>query len=212
MGYEQRVKLGFKFIAPVYDYFDVAFRLDRTRNPRLALARRIPNEPMRILDVCTGTGASALLAAAQNPLNRILGVDISPDMLAVATRKALRKGITNLELHEMDATSMSFSDGEFDLAMVSFGLHEMPFKAMTNALREMARVVKRGGSLYVVDYEREGGAIRRAALNCFLWLIEPPHVFEFLRYDWRSLLSDAGWTLAGTEVCFCSKMIWARRA
>lgn len=129
-------------IAPIYDWFDLLFLLDPGRNPREALARKIPNSSLHILDVCAGTAGASV--------------------------KIARKQLRNINLLEMDATKMELDDGVFDVATVSFGLHEMPRELMVRALAEIARVVKPSGKLYIVDYEKEGGPLRRIAFATFL--------------------------------------------
>ena len=207
--YRKSIKLKFRVIARFYDLFDLVFLLGKDANPRIALARRIPNEPVQILDVCAGTGNSALEVAMTNEHNRIIGVDLSPDMIAVAERKIRSKGITNLSIENMDATRMSFNDGEFDVVMVSFGLHEMKLDLMTDVLAEMSRVLKPGGSLFVIDYERESGHIMNLCFSIFLKVFEPPHLSEFLDYDWRNILGDAGCEVTGVEKYRISKLITA---
>ena len=64
--YEGRIKLKFKLLANFYDLFDIPFRLNTDGNPRLALAQKIPNVSLRILDVCVGTANSAIAVAAAN--------------------------------------------------------------------------------------------------------------------------------------------------
>ena len=211
MDYTDKIKLGFGVIAPVYDGFDLAFRLDPGRNPREALVRKIPNDPLRVLDVCVGTANTSLLIARANPLNRIVGIDLSTRMLAVAHKKIERLGIANIELLEMNAEAMAFPDGAFDVTTVSYGLHEMPPAVVPRVLAEIGRVTRRGGRLLIIDHEIEGGRMRRAAFSAFLKIIEPAHIPEFLRYDWKALLESAGFELEDVEIHFCSKLITATR-
>lgn len=82
-NYERQIKLKFGVLASFYDLFDVLFLLDKKRNPRHALARKIPNEVLRILDVCVGTANSAIAVAEANSRNEIVGIDLSADMIAV---------------------------------------------------------------------------------------------------------------------------------
>lgn len=182
-GYEGRIKLKFKILATFYDLFDIPFRLNMTANPRFALARRIPNTALRILDVCVGTANSAVAVAEANSQNQIIGIDLSPDMIAVAENKIRKLCIQNISVREMDATRMNFEDGEFNIAMISFALHELDYELMMCILKEMSRVVKDSGTLYVIDYEREQSWFKGVILSIHLKICEPGHMPQFLRCD-----------------------------
>ena len=74
-------------------------------------------------------------------------------MLQVADRKIRKQGLFNVTTRRMDALHMDFQDESFDIATSSFGLHEMEYPVMKRILKEMNRVLKRGGKLYLVDYQ-----------------------------------------------------------
>lgn len=101
----------------------------------------------RVLDVACGT-AAALRAAAPyvGPNGVLAGVDINPNMLAIAREVAQRDGLT-LELHEAPAEALPLSDGSFDLVVCSQGLQFFPDKP--TALSEMRRVLTVGGRVAV---------------------------------------------------------------
>ena len=106
---------------------------------------------------------------------------------------------------------MSFKDSEFDIAMVSFGLHELHEDLMMRILEEMARVVKGSGRLYIVDYEDEKGFFKKLVFWIFLKLFEPKHMSRFLEYDWRQMLRGVGFCVTGTDKFFFSKLISATK-
>ncbi|MEW6618711.1 MAG: methyltransferase domain-containing protein [bacterium] len=207
--YERQVKLKFKLLATFYDLSDIPFLLNGKGNPRRALARKIPNETLRILDVCVGSANSAIAVAEANDQNEIIGVDLSPDMIAVAESKIRRRGIQNIFIHQMDATKMTFQDGEFDIAMISFGLHELDYDLMIDILKEMCRVLKESGKLYLVDYEREDGLLKNLVLSIHLKIFEPSHMPQFLKYDWVEILQSIGFQVTETEKYLFSKLICA---
>lgn len=210
-NHQRQIPRKFRLLAAFYDLFDLAFLLDRNRNPRYALARKIPNEPLRILDVCAGTGNSAVVVAEANDRNEIIGIDLSPGMIAVAERKIRKRRLRSVRIEQMDATRMSFQNGEFDVAMVSFGLHELDYPLMMRILEEMCRVLKDGGKLYIVDYEREAGLVTNLVFSAYLWLFEPRHMAQFLRYDWTKVLLSVGIRIDGVEKHFFSKLISATK-
>lgn len=190
--YRRWIRTKFKLLALWYDAFDLVFVLDDQGNPRRALASKFSNEPLRVLDVCVGTGISAIAVAQSSTLVEIVGVDLSPDMIAVANRKIARRRLGNISIRQMDATQMDFQDGDFDVAMVSFGLHELGHDLMLSVLGEMYRVLKPGGRLYIVDLERPRDPLKRGVFAVYLKLFEPRHMPRFLDLDWRSLLEGFG--------------------
>jgi demethylmenaquinone methyltransferase/2-methoxy-6-polyprenyl-1,4-benzoquinol methylase len=107
----------------------------------------------RILDVATGTGAVARELVAQKGCS-VVGVDQSPEMLAEARRRS--KG--GIELVEASAEQLPFADGEFDGLTFTYLLRYVDDPAAT--LRELARVVRPGGSIAALEFGLPGGAWR----------------------------------------------------
>lgn len=104
--------------------------------------------PQKILDVATGTGAQAYELAMLG--HNVVGIDLSPEMLAQAKRKCSKK--LRLNFRQADATDLPFKTGEFDVTSISLGLHDMPYEVGIKALEEMKRVTKSQGMILIVDY------------------------------------------------------------
>lgn len=101
----------------------------------------------RVLDVACGTGAVAREALGRvGPEGEVRGVDLSPDMLAVA-----RRNLPGLDLREGRAEELPFEDGSFDAVLCQFGL--MFFEDRQQALREMVRVLRPGGGVSVAVWD-----------------------------------------------------------
>ena len=132
-------------------------------------------------------------------------------MIAVAENKIRKQGIQNISVHQMDATKISFQDGEFDIAMILFALHELDYELMTCMLKEMSRVVKDSGTLYIIDYEPEDSLIKSLILSIHLKIFEPSHISRFLRYNWKDILRGVGFRIISTEKYLFSKLISAER-
>jgi len=181
--------------------------LDQSKNPRRKLTKKIPDEDIRILDVCVGTANSAIAVAKENPNTHITGIDLSKDMIAVAERKVKKQKISNISFQHMDATKMVFSDNCFDVVMVSFGLHELGYDLMIKILHEINRILKKGGKLYIIDYEKENDSFKKILLWLCLKLFEPKHMSEFLEYNWDDILREAGFSLDSNEKQLFSKLI-----
>jgi ubiquinone/menaquinone biosynthesis C-methylase UbiE len=98
----------------------------------------------RVLDVACGTGVVARAAAERvGPDGRVTGIDLNPGMIAVA--RALPSGGAAIEWLERSALDLGLPDESFDVALCQQGLQFFPDKAL--AMREMKRVLRRGGRL-----------------------------------------------------------------
>lgn len=208
--YHKRIKSKYKILSFFYDLVEIFFSNPET-NPRHGLARQIPDDDLRILDVCFGTGNSTLFVAKNNSKNRITGVDLSEDMLQVANRKIGKQGLSNVTTLRMDALNMDFEDASFDIATSSFGLHEMEYPVMERILKEMHRVLKKDGKLYLVDYQLQDTAIKRFLFRVYLLLTSPPHVKDFLKYDWEAIMKECGFRIDKIEPYRISQIICASR-
>jgi SAM-dependent methyltransferase len=108
----------------------------------LALAAPRPGE--RLLDVACGTGAVTLRAAqAVGPGGQVIGLDLSPEALAVARSVNGQNGGATIEWREGTADSLPFADGSFDVVTCQFGA--MFFPDRVAAFQEMRRVLAPGG-------------------------------------------------------------------
>jgi ubiquinone/menaquinone biosynthesis C-methylase UbiE len=102
-----------------------------------------------VLDVCCGTGASAIPAAITvGPTGSVLGVDVSDGLLRLAREKA--QHLDNITFQNHDCMALDLPDGSFDAIVCVFGIFFLP--DMTAALRELWRMVKPGGNLVITSW------------------------------------------------------------
>jgi ubiquinone/menaquinone biosynthesis C-methylase UbiE len=98
----------------------------------------------KIIDIACGTGLiSFRAAAATGSKGFVLGTDISDKMIEIADKTAKQNSIGNTRFERMDAEELKINDQEFDVAICALGLMYAPSPA--NALKEMYRVLKKGG-------------------------------------------------------------------
>ena len=137
---------------------------DRALRERMAsLARLAPGES--VLDIGCGTGTLALAAKrAVGPTGTVAGVDASPEMIALATRKAAHAG-AEVAFRIAAAERLPFADATFDAVLSTLMLHHLPAPVRRDAMREARRVLRPGGRLLAVDFARpsarKGGLLSR---------------------------------------------------
>ena len=138
---KQKVAAGFNLASAGYDRQAVRFlALTARRLVEIAAIRR--NET--ILDVATGTGHSAIALSTFVGINgRVIGIDLSPDMLEVARRNITKASLDNIDLQLGDAENLSFEDESFDKVVCASGIFFLP--DMLAGLQEWLRVTKPGG-------------------------------------------------------------------
>lgn len=117
-------KLFYKAISGFYDLIDVIYFRDYENSPRKVIFEAV-DDTNRVLDLCTGTATNALKIAKAKPLTKVVGIDLSEDMLKVAMAKVRKERVSNIRLYCMDARKMGFKDKYFDKILLSLVLHEI---------------------------------------------------------------------------------------
>jgi ubiquinone/menaquinone biosynthesis C-methylase UbiE len=105
----------------------------------------------RVLDVCCGSGASAIPAAqAVGNSGSVVGVDLAQNLLELARTKAKSRRLSNIEFRQGDLLSLDFPPESFDAVICVFGIFFIP--DMTTAVRELWRFVRPGGKLAITTW------------------------------------------------------------
>jgi ubiquinone/menaquinone biosynthesis C-methylase UbiE len=146
----------------------------------------------RLLDVGCGTGAAVRRAA--QIVERAVGADLSPAMIARA--RELASGLDNVEFVEADSERLPFPDGAFTRVLCTTSFHHYP--APEQAVREMARVLSPRGRLVIGD----ACADRRAArvFDAVLRLVQRSHVRMYRSEEMHGMLAGAGLAVKGVEL------------
>lgn len=112
-----------------------------------------PVRPKHILDMATGTADLAIMMAQKLDPEKVIGLDISNQMLNVGREKVTRRKLNEkIELNWGDAESIDFPDGYFDAITVAFGVRN--FQDLDAGIAEMTRVLRKGGKLVVLEFTR----------------------------------------------------------
>jgi len=119
--------------------------------PHDLLDRVPPTADSDVLDVATGTGNVAIRAARSGA--RVVGLDLTPELLPDARRRAAEQGVS-VEWVEGDAEALPFADESFDLVVSAFGVQFAPRHEIV--ARELARVLRPGGRIGLVNWAPQG--------------------------------------------------------
>lgn len=141
----------FDSIATRYDLVNrvISLGLDQAWR-RVTLRSLAVSRDARVLDVATGTGDLAAMIARAESTARVVGLDASSRMLAIATEKIQRAGLDGrVSFVQGDAEQLPFEADTFDGACIAFGIRNVPDRA--RAISEMARVTRPGGRLAVLE-------------------------------------------------------------
>lgn len=104
-----------------------------------------------ILDVCSGSGGSALPATELvGPTGKVIAVDLADQLIALAEAKAISKQLNNIEFRVADMLDLGYQDDEFDAVVCVFGIFFVP--DMRSAIQELWRMVKPGGRLAITTW------------------------------------------------------------
>lgn len=158
---------------------------------RATLARLAVRADDRVLDIGCGTGTLLAAIARTAPSARHTGVDLVPEMLAVARDKLGPE----VGLHVARAQALPFADQSFELAISSSVLHFV--RDPGAALREMLRVVRPGGRVAVTDWCSDYLTCR--LLDLYLRLFDRAHFRVYTEASLARMLRAAGFAEVATE-------------
>ena len=147
----EQVEEMFDHIAPTYDSLNHIMSLGIDRGwRRKSIDALKPFSPQHILDVATGTGDFALLAARRLQPQEIIGADISEGMMEVGRKKVEQAGMQEIiSFQTEDCTHLSFPNERFDAVTIAYGARN--FQNLDAALLETHRVLTSGGHLLLVE-------------------------------------------------------------
>ena len=133
------------------DYYDDPANSFWQRFGRRTIERLALTSGARVLDVCCGSGASAIPAAETvGSTGFVLGVDLAENLLALARAKAQHRGFKHIEFRAGDMLDLDLPDSEFDAVVCVFGIFFVP--DMLAAVRELWRLVAPGGKLAITTW------------------------------------------------------------
>jgi len=147
----EQVRQMFDNIAPAYDFMNRAMTMGIDIWWRWLAVKRLSRiKPAHILDVATGTGDFAIQLQQSLQPQHITGIDLSQGMLDEACRKVKQRGLEQaITFEQGDCLALPMGDETYDAVTVAFGVRN--FEHLQQGYHEMARVLKPGGMLCVLE-------------------------------------------------------------
>ena len=166
---------------------------------RQGISRLVPllnvREGMHVLDIGCGTGrALGLVAERVNGNGEFYGVDLSEGMIDRA--KAHFRDQPNFHFVKANSESIPLGDGSFDVIICTNSFHH--YLDPVQALREMRRLVKPSGSIFILDPSADSLAVKVA--DKVIKALEPEHVKIYSTKEYRELFANSGLRYVDTKV------------
>jgi demethylmenaquinone methyltransferase/2-methoxy-6-polyprenyl-1,4-benzoquinol methylase len=169
-------------------------------SPRTALLSLIPDTPVRVLDVCAGTGSNSLAIAEKKPEAKITVLDLSADMLKIADKKFRKASISNVEPIIADAGNTCFDGNMFDVILLSLVLHEIKEDLRQAILSEAKRILNSNGRIIIIEWEQPQKFFQRFMFS-LIKQTELEGFKNFLHIDLAAYFHTLGLTVLEKHSC-----------
>ena len=214
-GKRQYVRTLFARIADRYDLITRVLSYGQDRRWKRRLVRMAgPRPGVRALDLATGTGDIAFALSAGGA--DVVGLDVTLRMIELASKKAGQQapGVGGAAPHFLvgDMTALPFAAGSFDLVTTGYGLRNVP--DLTAAVKEIKRVLKPGGRMLSLDFNRPRNPVVRRAYLGYLsvvggalgWVLHrDPDTYRYIPASIRNYPGAEGVTRLMTSSGFAAR-------
>ena len=198
--------LIYKIISKVYDLLDVFYFRKSDTSPRTSVNQYLGRKKLEILDICTGTAANAISIVKTDPAAKVIGIDISRDMLKIAEKKVQKYELPHIKLYEMDATNTKFQNETFDIVLISLVLHEISDELAKKMITEAKRVLKKNGKIIVVEWEKPKSVFQKMMFFPIM-VMEPKGFKRFLNLNMKDYFNRYGLNMIDIRHCDYTKVI-----
>ncbi len=164
--------MGFDFLTPFYDtLMKVALHEEALKNTLLEEANILPGQ--RVLDFGCGTATLTIMGKQKYPDADFVGLDVDENILRIAKKKMSKKGLDiNIDIY--DGFNLPYEDNTFDRVISSFVFHHLSTEQKKDILKQIYRILKPGGSVYILDFGNPQTWIAKGVMRLFN-LLEPVH-------------------------------------
>jgi demethylmenaquinone methyltransferase/2-methoxy-6-polyprenyl-1,4-benzoquinol methylase len=137
-----------------------------------AIRKLRKDDPKTILDIATGTADMAIMACKLLNPGKIVGIDISKQMLEAGRKKVEKEHLGDkIELQAGDSEAINFAENTFDAVMAAFGVRN--FENLEKGLLEMLRVLKPGGQVVILEFSKPKQTAVRGIYNLYMKIAAP---------------------------------------
>lgn len=172
MNEQEVIGQMFDRIATTYDVVNRVLSMRQDVRWRAHVAEMLPKDCRTILDVACGTADLAIAFHKSRPLAQVTGVDISDRMLEIGKKKVAHLGLAEKsKLLLADARSLPFADESFDAVTAGFGVRN--FTELQASLREMRRVLKPDGQIFILEFSLPKNRLLRALYLLYFRYVLP---------------------------------------
>lgn len=170
---KEQVAEMFDRIAGKYDVLNrfLSARIDMSWRKK-TIRKLKKDSPRVILDVATGTADMAILSSKILKPEKIIGIDISDEMLRLGKKKIEKEGLEHIiQLQHGDSETINFAENTFDAVMVAFGVRN--FENLERGLAEMLRVLRPGGRLVILEFSKPRRKLVKSFYNLYMKIVAP---------------------------------------
>lgn len=162
----------FDRIAKSYDLLNHLLSFNMDRRWRKKAVQAIEGRCEELLDVAAGTGDLSLEIVRQDKAAKIVGIDLSEQMIAKGKEKIAKAGLdARVELLKADCCKTKFEGDRFDCATCAFGVRN--FARLEESLSEICRVLRPGGQFVVLEFSYPKNALIRFFYNIYFTMVLP---------------------------------------
>ncbi len=151
-------------------------------------ARLAGHAGAQVLDLGCGAGHASFTAA--EVVAQVTAYDLSAQMLEVVAEAAREKGLNNINTQQGYAEALPFADASFEVVISRYSAHH--WHDVGQALREVKRVLKPGGTLIIMDVMSPGHPVRNIWLQTVEALRDTSHVQNYSSGEWLTMIAEAG--------------------
>ena len=152
IGYSFVPALGHHLVTPAYDFLCSLFGLGRRfKSAVVDLAGIV--DGTRVLDLACGTGVAAMIVRQRYPGCTVTGLDVDARILELARRRMRKAKVSGVDLVCAPAERTGLDAASFDTVISTLAFHHLPPRSKEEAAREIARLLRGGGTFFLVDIQ-----------------------------------------------------------
>ncbi len=187
-------QLRFRAFKLLYSVFSVVMLRDKSWQQPL-FASIDPKSDKRILTFGPGSASTAIALAVQFPSVNVVGADPNAKAVKTAKQRIARRRIPNVSIVEGTSQGrLPFGAGTFDEVKCLLSFHDVPPDGKIALAKEVLRILRRGGTLHVADYDKPAAAAEGAVLRLAQYISGPAATESHIDGSWIQFIAKAGFT------------------